>query len=260
MSSNKPRDFLSSILPSPIVSLCSIRPHVTLTYAQSLDGRIAGVGGEQLILSGKESMVMTHWLRTMHDGILVGIGTALNDNPQLNARHLPARDDPYPLPRPIILDTDLRLSISCKLLENFQNCRGRRPWIICSDVYSPEKCERKRTLGDAGARIIEVPLAQNRLCLSLGDVLTTVRNLGIHSLMVEGGQRIISSFLSHVDKDAKPVVDIVIVTVAPTLVGTAGIGILSEGSSIVRVPMLDHVRSVQLGRDTVIACCIAQPA
>ena len=37
------------------------RPYVTLTFAQSLDAKIAGQGGKQLILSGKESMVMTHW-------------------------------------------------------------------------------------------------------------------------------------------------------------------------------------------------------
>lgn len=40
----------------------SQRPVVTLTYAQSLDGKIAGVNGKQLILSGSESMMMTHWL------------------------------------------------------------------------------------------------------------------------------------------------------------------------------------------------------
>jgi hypothetical protein len=79
------------------------RIQVTLTFAQSLDGKIAGVGGKQLILSGKESMLMTHWyasliairsrldlhskarMRTIHDAILVGIGTALNDDPQLNS-------------------------------------------------------------------------------------------------------------------------------------------------------------------------------
>ncbi len=78
------------------------RTSVTLTFAQSLDAKIAGINGQQLILSGKESMIMTHWcafcfcarhhltihkdrMRTMHDAILIGIGTALNDNPQLNS-------------------------------------------------------------------------------------------------------------------------------------------------------------------------------
>jgi 2,5-diamino-6-(ribosylamino)-4(3H)-pyrimidinone 5'-phosphate reductase len=61
------------------------RPHVTLTFAQSLDAKIAGEHSKQLILSGKDSMVMTHWMRTMHDGIMVGVGTAVNDDPQLNS-------------------------------------------------------------------------------------------------------------------------------------------------------------------------------
>lgn len=76
-------------------------PFITLTYAQSLDARIAGKEGKQLRLSGKESMRMTHQcalvvlptsmkltasrsLRARHDGILVGIGTVLSDDPQLN--------------------------------------------------------------------------------------------------------------------------------------------------------------------------------
>ena len=78
-------DFLTQVLPLPLESTTGTRPHVTLTYAQSLDACIAGVNGTQLILSGKESMQMTHWMRTMHDAILIGIGTLLNDDPQLNS-------------------------------------------------------------------------------------------------------------------------------------------------------------------------------
>lgn len=72
------------------------RPFVTLTYAQSLDGRIAGVAGRQIILSGLESMGLTHRygrpcrttplivrLRELHTFVLVGIGTVLADDPQL---------------------------------------------------------------------------------------------------------------------------------------------------------------------------------
>jgi 2,5-diamino-6-(ribosylamino)-4(3H)-pyrimidinone 5'-phosphate reductase len=78
------------------------RPFITLTYAQSLDGKISGKGGKQLRLSCEESMIMTHRyvkkgiflkrllfktkifrLRTYHDGIMVGIGTIINDDPRL---------------------------------------------------------------------------------------------------------------------------------------------------------------------------------
>ncbi|KAL0581090.1 2,5-diamino-6-(ribosylamino)-4(3H)-pyrimidinone 5'-phosphate reductase [Marasmius crinis-equi] len=82
-----PPPFLTSLLSkhNDETSLPSSRPRVTLTFAQSIDSKIAGVNGKQLILSGKESMIMTHWMRTMHDAILIGIGTASNDNPQLNS-------------------------------------------------------------------------------------------------------------------------------------------------------------------------------
>lgn len=59
------------------------RPFITLTFAQSLDGKISKKG-QQILISGKESLAMTHRLRSLHDGIMVGIGTALIDNPQLN--------------------------------------------------------------------------------------------------------------------------------------------------------------------------------
>lgn len=58
-----PESFLKSVLNhvSGSTSPPQNRPFVTLTYAQSLDGKIAGKGGKQLILSGNESMIMTHW-------------------------------------------------------------------------------------------------------------------------------------------------------------------------------------------------------
>jgi 2,5-diamino-6-(ribosylamino)-4(3H)-pyrimidinone 5'-phosphate reductase len=84
MAESPARAFLDEVLAPALAVDYGVRPHVTLTYAQSLDAKIAGVRGKQLRLSGKESMEMTHWMRTMHDAILIGIGTALNDDPQLN--------------------------------------------------------------------------------------------------------------------------------------------------------------------------------
>jgi 2,5-diamino-6-(ribosylamino)-4(3H)-pyrimidinone 5'-phosphate reductase len=61
--SSKELEFLHEVLPRCVwdKSYASDDVHITLTFAQSLDGKIAGVGGKQLILSGKESMIMTHW-------------------------------------------------------------------------------------------------------------------------------------------------------------------------------------------------------
>jgi len=61
-------------------------PLVTLTYAQSLDGSIAAADGSAVLISGKESMHMTHALRAAHDAILVGVGTVRNDDPSLTVR------------------------------------------------------------------------------------------------------------------------------------------------------------------------------
>lgn len=77
------RDFLDPIYNNAL--LLNDRPFITLTFAQSLDGKIAKQG-QQILISGKESMAMTHRLRILHDGILVGIGTALVDDPQLNGK------------------------------------------------------------------------------------------------------------------------------------------------------------------------------
>ncbi|KAH9486265.1 2,5-diamino-6-ribosylamino-4(3H)-pyrimidinone 5'-phosphate reductase [Psilocybe cubensis] len=237
------------------------RPRVTLTFAQSLDAKIAGAGRRQLILSGKESMLMTHWMRTMHDAILVGIGTAINDDPQLNVRHLPPpTSTPHHLPRPIIIDTHLRLSPTCKLLRNFQNGIGRRPWILCgenslsSQGHDIDKQARMIALIAAGAKILEVAVipSEDRKTgiVSIANALKTLKDHGVQTLMVEGGAQIIASFLSEA------VVDSLIITTAPVLVGDAGVGytypanMSDNGESL---PKYKEVHTELFGRDFVTA-------
>ncbi|KAI0699384.1 bacterial bifunctional deaminase-reductase [Cerioporus squamosus] len=261
-------------LPTPASSKTS-RPYVTLTFAQSLDAKIAGASGKQLILSGKESMIMTHWMRTLHDAILVGVGTALNDDPQLNTRHLPPLPAGYPhryrLPRPVVLDTHLRLSPECKLLKNYQAGRGRRPWVVCAsqttlhDTASTEAfTQRAAALRSAGARIIEVDAdAATGGLIAVPDLLTALHELGVRSVMVEGGARVIRSFLSAARGDPpargssdgpgdRRMVDALVVTVAPTLVGEAGVG---YGSGLLAdvLPKFEHVRTETFGPDAVMA-------
>ncbi|KAG1749737.1 dihydrofolate reductase [Suillus paluster] len=245
-------DFLSSVLPVPGNSRPADeglqRPLVTLTFAQSLDGKIAGKGGKQLILSGRESMLMTHWMRTKHDAILVGIGTALNDDPQLNSRHIPEDERPSHLPRPVILDANLRLRPGCKLLKNYQERKGRRPWVICDTNLSLDDVGRKYTLENAGARVIGVP--------SVDDLLKVLYNFGIKTLMVEGGATVIGSFLGESAR-AKPnaIIDTLIITIAPTLIGDDGVS-YGEGLSAAQVPSLKHIRTEVMGRDVVVVSAL----
>ncbi|KAJ7170136.1 dihydrofolate reductase-like domain-containing protein [Mycena filopes] len=217
-----PPEYLTSLFASHAADPPATRPFVTLTFAQSLDGKIAGAGGKQLPLSGPESMLMTHWLRTLHDGILVGSGTALNDNPQLNTRLLPSQpaDAPNRNPRPIIIDTRLRLPPTCKLLANHTAGTGRQPWVVSSVPSSPdaEWDARRDALTAAGARVLLLP--EHSASERIPALLALLRSEGIRSLMVEGGAVVISAFGAC----APTCVDTILITTAPRLVGAAGVG------------------------------------
>ncbi|KAJ8084560.1 2,5-diamino-6-(ribosylamino)-4(3H)-pyrimidinone 5'-phosphate reductase [Marasmius tenuissimus] len=263
----QPPTFLTSLFNKyhDGTGLSSSRPHVTLTFAQSIDGKIAGVNGKQLILSGKESMIMTHWMRTMHDAILVGIGTALNDNPQLNTRHLPPKepdpsknghDKPYSLPRPIILDSHLRLDPACKLLANYQNGLGRRPWVLCSEPGDIERQgweQRRGALESAGARTLLVQSSHDgagKDSLDISACLHVLHGQGVRSLMVEGGARVIKSFFAEEfsSSPGQGIIDKIIVTVAPTFVGHNGVG---YGIDLEEDTRFLHASTGLFGRDTV---------
>ncbi|KAF5368408.1 hypothetical protein D9758_002165 [Tetrapyrgos nigripes] len=256
MDSSEPPPFLSAFL-SRYHTPSNLRPHVTLTFAQSVDAKIAGQNGKQLILSGKESMVMTHWMRTMHDAIMIGIGTAFNDDPQLNTRHLPPRppnpaqnghDKPYHLPRPVILDTHLRFSPTSKLLKNYQQGSGRRPWVFCSSD-APDVKRKQDALEQAGARIIQISGVEDGH-LSLPAVLKSLHDMGIRSLMVEGGARVIRSFFSA--STSSRLVDSIIVTVAPTFVGDDGVGYSYDSALEGHNSGFKHAFTQVIGRDSVV--------
>jgi GTP cyclohydrolase II len=175
------------------------RPLVTLSYAQSLDGSIALSRGNSCKLSGTESQTMTHRLRASHDSILVGIGTVLADNPQLTVRLVEGHS-----PIPIVLDSLLRLPPGSNLLNN-----KTQPLIITTPAAN---MQRQHRLEECGARIVRAP-ADERGWVDLGSMLTVLADLGINSVMVEGGARIITSFLS------RHMVDRMIITITPRILG-----------------------------------------
>ncbi len=174
------------------------RPAVTLSYAQSLDGSIAAHRGARLSLSGRESLRLCHRLRAAHDAILVGIGTILSDDPQLNVRMVKGQD-----PQPIILDTALRIPEKARALNN-----RKTPWIITSMTSR----KRRHLLSQKGARIIPAKLNRRRE-IDLKALLVALKRENIKSLMVEGGARVITSFLRS------GLVDQFVITVAPIIIG-----------------------------------------
>lgn len=207
------------------------RPFVTLSYAQSLDGSIAYRPGRPLALSGPQAMAMTHGLRASHEAILVGIGTVLADNPRLTVRLVAGAD-----PQPIVVDSRLRFPPYANLLKNL-----RSPWIATNEGAD---AGRQQSLEAAGARILRLPGSNG--WVDLAGLLEHLGSLGINSLMVEGGGQIITSFL------ASRLVDQVVLTIAPLLVG--GLRVVNHlgHSSQRRFPRLKNLSYQQLGDDLVL--------
>ena len=207
------------------------RPWVTLTYAQSLDGSLAAPGGERLTLSGPESLRLTHRLRAWHDSILVGIGTVLTDDPSLSVRLVAGAS-----PRPIILDSRLRLPTSARLLK-----AGARPLILTGEQATLERAQRLRA---AGAEVVSIPAGASG-GLDLVHALSTLFQLGMRRLMVEGGSRVLHSML------CQRLGDCLVVTVAPQLV--AGTPVLGAPPPDGRAwPALIDPRWSQSGQDAIL--------
>lgn len=206
------------------------RSFVTLSFAQSLDGSITIKRGQWTAISGSESMRMTHQLRASHEAILIGIGTALADDPQLTVRLVEG-----PQPQPVVVDCYLRLPLKAKLFEH-----PRPPWIFTSLEASED---RQKALEAQGARIIRFPaVSEGRI--SLTKVLEFLYQEGIESVMVEGGARIITSFL------VAQLVDHMVVTIAPKILGGLNAVEYLNGSGL---PHLENAQYHVLGSDVVLS-------
>lgn len=222
--------------PTPLKSIKKNRnsgiPSVTLSYAQSLDGCIAMRPGRPIRLSGAESEAMTHSVRGVHDAILVGIGTVLADDPGLTVRLAKGAQ-----PQPVILDSKLRFPLTAQLLGG----TDLTPWIATTDQASVEK---KRALEDAGARVISLP-SNSRGWVELPALLALLGEEGMGSVMVEGGSRVITSFLTE------RLVDHVVLTVAPIVLGGMR-AVKSMKGAYAEFPTLANTGYKQVGKDMVI--------
>jgi diaminohydroxyphosphoribosylaminopyrimidine deaminase / 5-amino-6-(5-phosphoribosylamino)uracil reductase len=179
------------------------RPFVTLTFAQSLDGKIAflenGISSSNLPLSGEESLIMTHALRSIHDAIIIGGQTLSADNPRLTNRLWGDRQ-----PRPVVLDTNLKHIRKLEGIMKAQNI------IVC--------CSEEASTSLALENLSSVEILPCRLnsdkSLDLHHVLEQLKNqYGIHTVMVEGGSSVLSSFV------LEGCADYICVAITPKLIG-----------------------------------------
>lgn len=198
------------------------RPFVTLTYAQSLDASIALSPGVRTRLSGAESKAMTHYLRSRHAAILVGVSTLLADDPGLNCRIAGNSHQP----RPIVVDPHLRWrpAASDKVLETCRDGQGLAPYVLTAVEPADLPAASVELLQQHGGKFIHVAAERaadsGRMRFDWRRVFDALHTEGLASVMVEGGGQIITSLLGAHHHN---IVDSVIVTIAPTWLGQGGV-------------------------------------
>lgn len=207
--------FLQDYLPKDVPD----RPFVTLTYAQSLDSRIAARKGEQTKISHIETKTMTHYIRSKHDAILVGVGTVLADDPKLNCRfRVPGEAASHP--RPIIIDPHGKWTYSESQLRQIAATKqGKAPFILIDNTTTID-LQEQLTLEGQGGEFVKLPFFDNKdsPVKNWDLILQKLNELGIGSVMIEGGAKIINDLLT-----APKLVDSLIITIGPTFLGKEGV-------------------------------------
>jgi diaminohydroxyphosphoribosylaminopyrimidine deaminase/5-amino-6-(5-phosphoribosylamino)uracil reductase len=179
------------------------RPLVTLKIAQSLDGKTAAASGESKWITGEEARRFGHLLRAQNDAILVGINTALADDPELTCR-LPGLESYSPIR--VVLDTRLRLGVGSKLAL----MAAKQPTIVFTSASSGGE-----ELHALGVEVVQVARdAPGRP--DLDAMLTELANSKVTRLLVEGGATVHAAFLD------RGLADRLEIFTAPITLGEAG--------------------------------------
>ncbi|MBN1835179.1 MAG: RibD family protein [Spirochaetales bacterium] len=214
------------------------RLQVTVSYAQSIDGRIATASGDSRWISGPATLRLAQRLRATHEVILVGIGTVLRDDPELTCR---LRRRPSPVR--VILDTHLRLPLDCTIVRT-----ARQVPVIAATSQAgalAQGGEKRRRLEEAGVRVAELALDD---CgrVSAAEVVSFLASQGHRSLFIEGGGEVITSFLRA------GLVSRLLVVTAPLVIG-AGVQAVGDLGvwSLAQALRPERVRARRRGADLV---------
>ncbi len=176
-------------------------PYVHVKIAQSLDGFIAGPRGANRWITSVPSRTRVHEWRAEYDAVLVGAGTILADNPRLTTRLVPGRD-----PAAIVLDGRLSIPLSADI---FKTTRTRRV-IVCS---TSRAIAARASKAEALTRLGVLLLAFDGTPIDLRILLRRLYQLGIASILVEGGEEIFTQFLRG------NIVDELSIFLAPSVLG-----------------------------------------
>jgi len=210
------------------------RPFVTVHLAQSLDGRVA-LDGVRTSLSTGEGRACAHAARAAHDAVLVGASTVRIDDPMLTVRHAAGSD-----PLRVVLASTLALPRGAQVLAR----DGRALIIGAEGRVLPDE---QRALEAAGIAVAVAPSDPDGR-VAIDGALSVLAARGVERLMVEGGAKVVTSFLR-----AKRV-DRMCIEIAMRLLGAPGtsmLGALSVGA-LEQAPTLTNVSVERLGENVLV--------
>lgn len=180
-------------------------PFITAKIAVSLDGKIAGIEGKPIQITGKQLQELTHYYRKNADGILTTSKTIITDNPKLNAR-----TQKEVIAKPVfILDSQLIIPKSSTIFTSAKS-------IILFHSKSASKI-RLQELTDLGARCIVVN--EHLGGLDLTQIITLIGQEGIHDLWVEAGRKCFSAFIEN------NLLQRALIYIAPRILGNQNMGL-----------------------------------
>jgi diaminohydroxyphosphoribosylaminopyrimidine deaminase/5-amino-6-(5-phosphoribosylamino)uracil reductase len=166
------------------------RPYVIAKWAMTLDGKIAARTGVSRWISGEASRMLVHELRGKVDAIIVGINTALADDPELTARP--------PGPRTavrVVLDSQAKLPLGSRLAKTARAV----PVLVAVSGRAP--IERRDALAASGCEVVEFA----GQAVPIGDLLDELGGRGMTNVLVEGGGRVLGAFWDEGEVDAAEV-------------------------------------------------------
>jgi diaminohydroxyphosphoribosylaminopyrimidine deaminase/5-amino-6-(5-phosphoribosylamino)uracil reductase len=210
-------------------------PFITIKYAQTLDGRIASSTGHSRWISSPPSHKLAHKMRSLHDAVLVGIGTVIRDNPQLTVRLVKGIS-----PHRVILDSKLRIPPEAVVLTEQDIAAA----TIATTPSAPTA--RLKVFQKMGIEVLVIP-PDGQGDVDLRQLLKVLGERNITSILVEGGAETITSFIRL------SLADRLVVFTAPRIMGR-GVEAVGEldVTEVERAIKLTFERIYRSGDDIVI--------
>ena len=207
-------------------------PYITLKVAQTIDGYMTDDKNQQLWLTGERSKRLVHHWRSIYDAVLIGANTLRIDNPLLTVRYGKKRN-----PIRIIITGSNQIDPELKV---FKQSQRDKTWLITTKKNHQNLVE---VLGNTGCELIGLPVETSQR-VPLLSLLEYLGDQKISSIMVEGGQEILSQFLET------RLWDELNIFIAPKLLGA---GYKSFGSNVINQLSSFHLHyTTKIGNDVLL--------